>query len=41
MDMRGLYLIHKYIPVCLLEISDDGNWGSARRNATAALYFLH
>ncbi len=33
------YLMHKDIPVCLMEISDDGKLGSVRRNESAARHF--
>lgn len=31
-NAREYYLMHKDIPVCLMEISDEGNLGSVRRN---------
>lgn len=33
------YLMHKDIPVCLMEISDDGVLGNVRRNEAAAAHF--
>ncbi len=33
---KEYYLMHKDIPVCLMEISDDGVLGSVRRNEAAA-----
>ena len=50
MDLRGrdvfmlrqakeYFLMHKDIPVCLMEISDDGALGSVRRNEAAAAHF--
>lgn len=37
--VKEYYLMHKDIPVCLMEISNDGNLGSVRRNAAAAAHF--
>ena len=36
---KEYYLMHKDIPVCLMEISDDGILGSVRRNESAAAHF--
>lgn len=36
---REYYLMHKDIPVCLMEISDEGNLGSVRRNEAASAHF--
>ena len=36
---RDYYLMHKDIPVCLMEISDDGVLSRVRRNETAAEHF--
>ncbi len=36
---KEYYLMHKDIPVCLMEISDDGVLGSVRRNEAAAAHF--
>ena len=36
---KEYYLMHKDIPVCLMEISDDGILGSVRRNEAAAAHF--
>ena len=36
---KEYYLMHKDIPVCLMEISDDGALGSVRRNEAAAAHF--
>ena len=36
---REYYLMHKDIPVCLMEISDDGIMGNVRRNESAAAHF--
>lgn len=36
---REYYLMHKDIPVCLMEISDDGMLGRVRRNKDAADHF--
>lgn len=36
---KEYYLMHKDIPVCLMEISDDGALGSVRRNEAAAEHF--
>lgn len=36
---REYYLMHKDIPVCLMEISDDGVLGRVRRNESAAAHF--
>ena len=33
------YLMHKNIPVCLMEVSEDGRLGSCRRNETQAEHF--
>lgn len=33
------YLMHKDIPVCLMEISDEGALGNVRRNEAAAAHF--
>ena len=33
------YLMHKDIPVCLMEISDDGKLSYVRRNAAEARHF--
>lgn len=37
--MKEYYLMHKDIPVCLMEISDDGILGRVRRNEAAAAHF--
>lgn len=39
MHEKEYYLMHKDIPVCLMEISDDGALRSVRRNAAAAEHF--
>ena len=39
MKTREYYLMHKDIPVCLMEISGDGILGSVRRNEAAADHF--
>ncbi len=36
---REYYLMHKDIPVCLMEISDDGSISRVRRNETAMEHF--
>ena len=36
---KEYYLMHKDIPVCLMEISEDGALGSVRRNEAAAEHF--
>ena len=36
---KEYYLMHKDIPVCLMEISDDGALGRVRRNEAAADHF--
>ena len=36
---KEYYLMHKDIPVCLMEISDDGALGSVRRNEAASAHF--
>lgn len=36
---KEYYLMHKDIPVCLMEISDDGALGNVRRNEAAAAHF--
>lgn len=36
---KEYFLMHKDIPVCLMEISDDGALGSVRRNEAAARHF--
>ena len=36
---KEYYLMHKDIPVCLMEISDDGTLGSVRRNEAASAHF--
>ena len=36
---KEYYLMHKDIPVCLMEISDDGILGNVRRNEAAAAHF--
>lgn len=36
---KEYYLMHKDIPVCLMEISEDGVLGSVRRNEAAAAHF--
>lgn len=36
---REYYLMHKDIPVCMMEISDEGILGSVRRNEAAAAHF--
>ena len=36
---KEYFLMHKDIPVCLMEISDDGALGSVRRNEAAAAHF--
>ena len=36
---KEYYLMHKDIPVCLMEISDDGTLGSVRRNEAASVHF--
>ncbi len=36
---KEYYLMHKDIPVCLMEISDDGALGSVRRNEAAVAHF--
>lgn len=36
---REYYLMHKDIPVCLMEISDEGILGSVRRNENVAEHF--
>lgn len=36
---KEYYLMHKDIPVCLMEISDDGTLGNVRRNEKAAAHF--
>lgn len=36
---KEYYLMHKDIPVCLMELSDDGKLGSVRRNENAAEHF--
>ena len=36
---KEYYLMHKDIPVCLMEISDDGVLGRVRRNEAAAAHF--
>ncbi len=36
---KEYYLMHKDIPVCLVEISDDGVLGSVRRNEAASAHF--
>lgn len=36
---REYFLMHKDIPVCLMEISDDGTLGSVRRNEAASAHF--
>ena len=36
---REYYLMHKDIPVCLMEISDDGSISRVRRNETAKEHF--
>lgn len=38
-NAREYYLMHKDIPVCLMEISEDGNIGKVRRNEEAAAHF--
>lgn len=37
--VKEYYLMHKDIPVCLMEISNDGNLGSVRRNEAATAHF--
>lgn len=39
MDLKEYYLMHKNLPVCLMEISDDGSISRVRRNASAAGHF--
>lgn len=39
MDLKEYYLMHKNLPVCLMEISDDGSISRVRRNASAAEHF--
>ncbi len=36
---KEYYLMHKDIPVCLMEISEDGNLSKVRRNESAAKHF--
>lgn len=36
---KEYFLMHKDIPVCLMEISDDGTLGSVRRNEAASAHF--
>lgn len=36
---KEYYLMHKDIPVCLMEISDEGNLGRVRRNEAATAHF--
>ena len=36
---KEYYLMHKDIPVCLMEISDEGTLGSVRRNEAASAHF--
>lgn len=36
---KEYYLMHKDVPVCLMEISDDGALGSVRRNEAAIAHF--
>ena len=36
---KEYYLMHKDIPVCLMEISDDGILGNVRRNEAASAHF--
>lgn len=36
---KEYYLMHKDIPVCLMEISDDGSLGNVRRNEAATAHF--
>lgn len=38
-ESREYYLMHKDIPVCLMEISDDGDISRVRRNEQAAAHF--
>lgn len=38
-NVKEYFLMHKDIPVCLMEISDDGILGSVRRNEAAAAHF--
>lgn len=38
-DVKEYILMHKDVPVCLMEISEDGALGSVRRNETAAAHF--
>lgn len=38
-NAKEYYLMHKDIPVCLMEISDDGVLGNVRRNEAAAAHF--
>lgn len=37
--VKEYFLMHKDIPVCLMEISDDGALGSVRRNEAASAHF--
>ena len=37
--VKEYFLMHKDIPVCLMEISDDGTLGSVRRNEAASAHF--
>ncbi|MBQ9211451.1 MAG: hypothetical protein IJ153_07125 [Clostridia bacterium] len=39
MRSREYYLMHKDIPVCLMEISEDGILSKVRRNEDAAIHF--
>ena len=39
MDLKEYYLMHKNLPVCLMEISDDGSISRVRRNTAAADHF--
>ena len=36
---KEYYLMHKDIPVCLMDISDDGSLGNVRRNEAAKAHF--
>lgn len=38
-EIREYYLMHKDIPVCLMEISDSGAIGNVRRNDAASAHF--
>lgn len=38
-NAKEYYLMHKNIPVCLMEIADDGSLGRVRRNESVAEHF--